>query len=197
MAHSLEKVKIEFFEFLNDAAGTHAHACAGIRLQCERLANVVVAPVSGAMMLIGKGDPNLPDSRAFHAWPLDALQTRLSANGVVVRELGRQWLVNVFAHWEDHYRGRFGAALHVQQQAVTDPLMGDIRKLRHDIVHHRGIATGTNAGRCSLIAHWVEVDKEIVISTDQIIEFMDYFGLVTTGGQLQTSQWEPTIREAV
>jgi hypothetical protein len=196
MGDSLDQVKTEFFDFLNDVAGAFGHACIGVRCLRERLAAVPAERVPGARMFIMKGDPNHPDSRTWQAWPLDTLNDRLGESGLVVRELGRQWVVSVFAHWEDHYRAGFARALCVRLREVTDPMMGDIRRLRHDIVHHRGIASHENAGGCLLIAHWVEIGSEIVITEDRVLEFMEHFGLVTTGGRFEPSLWEPTIRRA-
>ena len=34
---------------------------------------------------------------------------------------------------------------------VRDDLLGDIRLLRNDIVHHGGIATKANSGRCKIL----------------------------------------------
>ena len=110
--------------------------------------------------------------------------------------LGRQWAVTVFAYWESAFRRRFAAALGVPPLAVLDPMMGDLRRLRNDIVHNSALATREEFGKCEVVSHWATVGEPIVLTADQVMEFMDHFGLVSTGGLVAPSTWAPTIAAA-
>jgi hypothetical protein len=50
--------------------------------------------------------------------------------------------------------------------------MGDLRRIRHDILHHRGVASADNTAKCEVIAHWFGVGQPIVIAGEHISEFM-------------------------
>jgi hypothetical protein len=191
MAEPLDQVTRDFLGFLGDAAATHSHAVMALKFYLDRLAPLPKVP--GAQMFVGQGDPNLPESRVYSAWPVDQLEGKLGDKGLVAVELGRQWVVAVFAYWESAFRKRFAAALGVPWNAVIDPMMGDIRRLRNDIVHHSALATREEFGKCEILGHWAKVGEPIVLTTDQVIEFMDHFGLVTTGGLFAPSTWTPTI----
>jgi hypothetical protein len=191
MAERLDQVTGEFLGFLEDAAATHGHAFAALKFYLDKLA--LLPRVPGARMFVGQGDPNLSESRVYSAWPVDQLEELLSDKGHVATELGRQWVVTVYAYWESGFRKRFAGALGVPVDVVLDPMMGDIRRLRNDIVHHSAIATREQFGRCELIADWARVGEPIVVTSDHVIDFMDHFGLVTTGGRFVPSTWTPTV----
>jgi hypothetical protein len=191
MAEPLDQVTGDFLAFLGDAASTHGHAFTALKFYLEKLAALPRAP--GARMFVGQGDPNQPESRVYSAWPLDQLEELLGDKGHVAVELGRQWIVTVFAYWESAFRKRFADALGVPLDAVLDPMLGDIRRLRNDIVHHFAVATREQFGKCELLGHWATVGEPIVVTSDQVIEFMDHFGLVTKGGRFVPSTWAPTI----
>ena len=59
---------------------------------------------------------------------------------------------------------------------VTDPAMADINRMRNDIVHHRGIATVRNSGRCEVL-RWFSPHETIHPMMAHIAEFMHYMGL--------------------
>ena len=162
MAERLDQVTSDFFGFLGDAAATHSHAVMALKFYLDRLA--LLPKVPGAQMFVGQGDPNLPESRVYSAWRVDQLEGRLGDKGLVAVELGRQWVVTVFAYWESAFRKRFAAALGVPWNAVIDPMMGDIRRLRNDIVHHSALATREEFGKCEILGHWAKVGEPIVLS---------------------------------
>lgn len=191
MTEPVDHVTGEFRAFLSDAASTHGHAFTALKFYLEKLATLPRVP--GAHMFISQGDPNLPESRAYPAWPVDQLEELPGDKGHVAVELGRQWIVTVFAYWESAFRRRFADALGVPLDAVLDPMLGDIRRLRNDIVHHSAVATREQFGKCELLGHWATVGEPIVVTSDQIIEFMDHYGLVIKGGRFVPSTWAPTI----
>lgn len=191
MAEPLEQVRLDFLNFLSDAAATHSHAVIALRYWLDTLATLPRVP--GATMYVGQGDPNLPESRVYAAWTVDQLEERLGAEGPIAVELGRQWAVTVFAYWESAFRRRFAAALGVPLNAVVDPMMGDLRRLRNDIVHHSAVATREEFGKCEIVGHWAKVGEPIVLTSDQVIDFMDHFGLVATGGLFAPSTWAPAV----
>ena len=53
--------------------------------------------------------------------------------------------------------------------------MGDLRHMRNDIVHHRGVASADHTGRCRVL-HWQQVDQQISIGLPHVEQFMGLFG---------------------
>jgi hypothetical protein len=105
----------------------------------------------------------------------------MSSNGVVEKALGRQWVVNVFSFWEDVYRPKFASESGLSVKEVINPIMGDLRLIRNDIVHHSSISSKPNSGRCTVLKEWVQVGEEIEINEFKILDFMMHWGLVQIG----------------
>lgn len=167
----------EFREVLNDIAGTHHSALWGLRLLREHFGVLLAdAPDPTQDFLIGHGDPSDPETRAYQRWRIDSIPGRLAEGGPVAEQLGQQWAVLIYAQWEHNFRPRLAEALGVEVGDVRDDLMGDIRHIRHDILHHAGVGTGDHCGRCKVLK-WFGPGDRITITTKHVAEFMDKVGL--------------------
>jgi hypothetical protein len=154
-------------------------------------ATVVPGRGPGAMLFMGHGDPNTADGFTWQSWEILSVPERLAEDGPVVRDLGRQWVVMVASQWNDVYRRRFAAASGVDLNEVKDAGMADINRIRNDIVHHDGIATARNCGRCELFT-WFAPGEEIRPDMAHVAAFMNYMGLVHGADSIDTSQpWQP------
>jgi hypothetical protein len=122
----------------------------------------------------GIGDPNLPGARPYAQWRVSEALAKVAPNGPVDRWLGQQWIVFTFTIWEHDYRCRLAAAHGVSPSAIAHPLLGDLRLLRNDVVHHGGIATDRNAGRCAVL-RWFRPGDDIAITGERFVEFVDLF----------------------
>jgi hypothetical protein len=134
-------------------------------------------PSDESTLFFGLGDPNRDEGLAYQRWPIASAADRLGPNGSVVRDLGQQWVVMVAAQWNDHYRRRIADALGIERNDVVEPVMADINRLRNDILHHRGVATSGNAGRCEVL-HWFDVGETIRITPGHVAQLMHWVGKV-------------------
>jgi hypothetical protein len=159
-----------------------------IRVREWALAIEVENRTPESSMFVGHGDPNSDEGFAYQRWHLDTLPDRLDADGPVIRDLGQQWLVHVASHWNDHYRQRIAGALAVAMNDVAEPVMADINRMRNDIVHHRGIATARNTGRCEVL-RWFAPDETIHVMMAHIAEFMHCIGLVVHSRNIDGGPW--------
>jgi hypothetical protein len=67
-------------------------------------------------------------------------------------------------------------------QSVKFATFADVCRMRNDTVHHRGIATKRNTGRCEVLK-WAEVGEPIIVTSQRVAEFMGHFGLVSILGR--------------
>jgi hypothetical protein len=88
--------------------------------------------------------------------------------------LGQQWIVFVFSAWEEDYRRRLAGSLGCLPDDLRFPLLGDLRLLRNDVVHHHGIASARNAARCEVL-HWFTEGDQIRLDLDHLVEFNEPF----------------------
>lgn len=97
--------------------------------------------------------------------------TQVERNGNVETRLGHLWIISLYALWTDEYRPRLAKA---HQRSPTDEkydIFGDLRHLRNDVVHHRGIASADNTGRCVLLGHWFQPGSLIRLEGHHFDEF--------------------------
>src|ERR1700735_12203 len=155
-ADTQESVLVEFREVLNDIGATHEAALWGLNLIRDQMAsNLAAAPNPEADLLFGEGPPDNTDTIGRRLWKIGEVQEKLSADGPVAQRLGQQWAVMVYAQWEHSFRPRLAAAAKIELDDVKDDLMGDIRHLRHDILHHSGVATKEHSARYKVL-QWFE-----------------------------------------
>lgn len=120
--------------------------------------------------------PTERPSDAFAVWTRRRIDAEAQPGGSVPRQLGHQWVSYVYAMWEHGFRPRLARARSVALDEVRDPLLGDLRLLRHDVLHCRGVATAENTGRCQRL-RWFAAGEDIVITGRMVYEFVDAFGL--------------------
>lgn len=177
----------EFHGVMNDAAGAHAFAVWGLAMATdwtEDPANLPPNLHAGSTFYFGHGEPT---QGGFHyqRWLWSELPEHLGGQGTVMRHLGQQWLVLVVSHWEDHFRQRFAEYDGLSKKSeFKDPVFGDLNKMRNDVVHHRGIATDRNTGRCEEL-RWFEPGETIHIMPIHVADFMDYLGLKESMSDVQ------------
>ena len=80
---------------------------------------------------------------------------------------------SLYALWDDAYRPRL-AALHVRPENDEKyDLFGDLRRLRNDAVHHGGIATSEETGKCVPLTHWFQPGQMILLKGPHFAEFFN------------------------
>ena len=144
----------------NDLTAAHAFSTMGLTRIPEYFAMMPKYPENpDPVVLIGINPPNNPDTPPYARWRLSEALKQIEPNGAVVTRLGHQWIMSLYALWEDEYRPGLAA---VHGRSVDDEkydLLGDLRYMRYDVVHHCGIATSGNSGRCVLLASLVSTRR--------------------------------------
>jgi hypothetical protein len=175
---SVATVLNDIAEFVNDSVAAHGFSCMGLRQLPSLFQRVPVVPSNpDPDIAIGIGDPNTPEARQYAVWKKSEALVRVSQNGPVETTLGQQWIVYVYAAWEHEFRPRLAAVYRCDEGRLAYPLLGDLRHLRNDVVHHRGIATARNTGRCDVIRHWFVPGDVISLRGEHFAEFVYAFPL--------------------
>ena len=101
------------------------------------------------------------------------------------------WIEHIYNHvWEAEYRNRFSDGLEGDDlmRPETAP-MGDLRHIRDDLVHHRGIASEPNTGRCTVLK-WFEPGDRIVLGMRHVFDFLNRMALMNvTGAHIPDGQF--------
>jgi hypothetical protein len=130
----------------------------------------------GNTLLVGwaREDPNVPgEILSRPGWQRDQFLSNLGPDGICMMYLGWTWITLVFDRWEDDYRHRFAREMGCAHSRVMCDAMGDLRYLRNDVTHNRGIATREHSGRCILLGDWFTTGREIMVTDEKISSFHD------------------------
>ena len=88
----------------------------------------------------GRGDPNDPEHRLQHRTTQGEFKARNAPNGPNEVRASQFLIVLLYEYWESVHRAKVAAALDLPSaDDLKVPIFGDLRILRHDVLHHVGI----------------------------------------------------------
>jgi len=157
---------------LNRAAAAQAFSNFGL----AQVGNVIAAGPRSTdnpdpAVYVGIGDPNDATSKQYAQFRASEIPSLVAKRGPIATQLGHQWAVFVYAEWENNFRPRIASAFGCLPDQVKAAVFGDLRCLRHDILHHGAVATEEWTGRCGVL-RWFQAGQSIVIEAEHIAEFM-------------------------
>jgi hypothetical protein len=169
---SVDDVLADLRDILNEAAAAQAFSNFGLA-QVDRV--IAAGPRSAEnpdpAVYIGIGDPNDPTSKQYAVFRASQIPGLVKKGGPISTQLGHQWAVFVFTEWETNLRPRLAAASGSTPDEIQADVFGDLRCIRHDILHHHGIASAEWSGRCRIL-RWFRPGSPVVIEAEHIAEFM-------------------------
>jgi hypothetical protein len=173
----LDELRIDLYNLMT----AHGFACMGLRRMREYFANIPGHPDDPDPVIhlenVVPENPDWPKNPAWlpnAEWRLSEAIKQVQDHGPVEVLLGRQWIVSLYALWEDEYRRRLAKAHGRSKEEEKYPLLGDLRYLRNDVVHHHGIASAENTGRCEVL-RWFKPDEPIQVDGRHFGEFLRLF----------------------
>jgi hypothetical protein len=142
-------------------------AAAGLNNTAERLRPHLTG-AANQTMFVGNTAPEQgkPQARI----KMQDLVAFSSKGGLFTDTLAKSLIVLLYAEWDELYRHRIAKEIGVQASAVRADLMGDIRHVRHWIVHNKSIV-GTKA--LTVLPWQVSAGSPLVISDEFFVQFMD------------------------
>ncbi len=106
--------------------------------------------LDAATFTYGIGAPG--GGRPLHHTTQGAFRERNADGGANHVYAGQLLVVLLYTYWETRHRAAIAAALELaDQHELKVPIMGDLRRLRIDVVHHRGILQAENVTRLSVV----------------------------------------------
>lgn len=84
--------------------------------------------------------------------------------------VGNMALVAIYSYWEDNSRKQIAAIRGVAKDALESDVMGDIRNLRHAIIHNRAVANDNVAK--SRVLPWFAVGDDIFINEQMFLQMI-------------------------
>ncbi len=117
--------------------------------------------------IFGKGDPNLPTSIKLYRCTQGEYKERNSEKGINFRFIGNMCVIAIYQYWEDYFRQQIANLLNkTNKNELASDIMGDLKILRHSIIHHRSIAL-KEVENCKLL-RWFKKDDDIFIDKNMM-----------------------------
>jgi hypothetical protein len=135
-----ERLAADMVAEVNAVYGLYLDANAGF---CELIKVITRAQdQAGAtdenIVFYGDGAPTDPGNVLLHQTTQGALKQRIQEGGRHYYLLARMLVVLLYELWETGYRTPLATAGDVPRNDVLIPIFGDLRLLRHDILHNKG-----------------------------------------------------------
>ena len=185
MANSVDEIIREYIDFVNRQVGVYIDALAGFEghyARVERQIHRVDRPVGtrpdekGQQVMVWASyeDPTKPDiihNRIIRAQ--DYLEAN-SKDGSNSQQHSQAILVFLFTYWEEETRPRLAVARGVNKDSIKSNIMGDLRELRHAILHTKGIIKPEKYNKLSMLKNMFEVGKPIHITYENMNDIFKY-----------------------
>ncbi|CAM4312846.1 hypothetical protein [Vibrio neonatus] len=142
-------------------------ATQGIRDQGEKLAKSSVA--SDHQTWIGSNVNSQPKMHA-RIKTVKCIE-KCKEKGGFTNEVRKSLLCTMYALWDEVYRHRIADVIGIEAQKIVCPLMGDLRKIRHCIIHHK--STVPEVGISFEVLDWKLPVGKLEISHDYFLDFND------------------------
>src|SRR5260221_12292572 len=169
----------EYIALVNAQVGVYMDALSGFaghHVRIERQVNRVLGlstrldPKSREQVIVWTSyeDPSRPDvihNRIIRADEYIAINERDGSNEV---QQARSVIIFLFTYWELEIRPRLAAAAGVDLNEIQSEIMGDIRLIRHAILHVRGALRQGGHKKLKVFADKVFPDKTIRPNYDDI-----------------------------
>ena len=115
-------------------------------------------------LFVSDKDPS--KHRVEHVAKMGSFKRRNSPRGLNQTFLGNLLVVSIFSFWEDYYRSLIASELMIAKDRLLIPVLGDIRLLRNDIIHHHAVAT-QRIEQCEVLC-WFKGGDEISMDEQQV-----------------------------
>jgi hypothetical protein len=113
---------------------------------------VLDANLDNSLVFYGHGDPNDPSNRMLHRTTQGEYKRRNTVGGRNHLRAAQLLIVLIFEYWESAHRAKIASALGLEEHSsLKVPIMGDLRLLRQDVVHHRSIVRSETARKLTVI----------------------------------------------
>ena len=169
----------EYIDFVNRQVGVYMDALAGfaghqmrIERQVHRISRAIKSSIdnTGQRVIVRASyeDPRQPDvihNRIIRACEYIAANSEGGSNA---QQHSQAVLVFLYAYWDEEIRPRLATSKSVDLQEIKSDIMGDLRLLRHDILHNKGILRPKYHKRLKKLGDMFIADKPVHISYESM-----------------------------
>ena len=175
-------ILVEFDELINHIYGLYLDATIGFSENKNYITNIQNATIKRE-----KVTKEYLDNLVFSFGDEKFIQHRCTQKEFIERNteggfnfvaLGNLCIVLIYQYWEDHYRQEIAKCLSFEKNELTSELFGELRIIRHSIIHNNAIAL-KEVNNCKIITWLYEgnpiwfTPEDMKFIINKIKEFLD------------------------
>lgn len=164
------RVARAFIDFVNVQVGAYMDACSGFaknKSVVERQVHRDVRPdgtrrsTKGAphVMMTAVEDPTQPDLLMHRIVLVSKYIAANAVGGSNEQHHARAAIAFLYAYWDEEVRPELASALGVATNEIVSNIFGDLRLIRHAVLHNKGILTDAAYQKLKLIDDQFTPDK--------------------------------------
>ncbi|WP_137169408.1 hypothetical protein [Marinomonas sp. FW-1] len=111
--------------------------------------------------------------------------------GSFSNEIRKSLLCTMYSLWDELYRHRVAAASNIEAKNLVCPLMGDLRKIRHCIIHNKSIVP--EVGIIFEVLDWQLSPGKLEITHEHFLDFND--AVRGSGMKIRSFRLSPEMEE--
>ena len=185
---TFDLVAKEFLEFVNAQTGMYIDALAGFQGNHREIENQIHRELRPVQTKLEAGLPTVvwasyedPSKPAVIHNRIVRTSDYLEANrpgGSNEQQHARSVIVFTFTFWELEIRPRLAACKRTDAHNIKSDVMGDLRIIRHAILHAKSVISSTKYKRLSVTRHLFVAEQEIRLTNETM---SDIFRLIQQG----------------
>lgn len=178
MSERFDDVVREYIDFVNEQVGTYMDALAGfaghytrVLRQVHRISRPVGRHHENGEPVVAYAsyeDPSKPDIIHNRIVRADTYLEANSPGGSNEQRHARAIVIFLFTYWEDEIRPRLATAKSVPANEIKSDIMGDLRILRHAILHAKSSIRPDEHKRLKIVGSMFPPSTPIHISYDDM-----------------------------
>jgi len=166
----------EYLEFVKLQVGMYTDACSGfsknksiVERQVARVlkASGIKTDDAGQKIIVSTSfeDPSQPDIIHHRILRASDYLSNNSEGGINEQQHVRAIIIFLYTYWEDETRFRLAKSKNVDKNSILSDVMGDMRIIRHVILHDKGILKNEDKGKLKKL-DFFNADVPIFISNE-------------------------------
>ncbi|TET06761.1 hypothetical protein E3J79_00995 [Candidatus Dependentiae bacterium] len=155
----LKGITDDFLAILHELYGFYYDCLLGFEANLIRFENLKKNGCPGK--IIAHGSPDDPNTIILHKAPINELIDRNGNAGLNVNQLRGYMIIMISEHWNNKIRMRIAKLFKKELNDIRSYIMGDINKIRNDLLHSRGKANKSASNKI------IKFEKESMIMFDE------------------------------
>jgi hypothetical protein len=149
----IEEYAASFNAEINGTYGLYLDATAGFAALFRRLEETQqeAGATDDSLFFYGRGAPGTPENVLQHQTTQGILKARIQEGGGNYFRLARLVVVMLYELWETGYRRPLASAAGVRPEDLLVSVFGDLRLLRHEILHNKARLTPETTAKLEVL----------------------------------------------